>query len=698
MKEYSPYDMNRQMQYMMQMRPVLKKNGLFSDGTADYRIPPEPQPGQTVILRFRAAINNVDIVWLHSGEERYVMRKTQTEDEFDYFSVMIPLGSESFYYYFEICTGALHCYYDRGGVSSTHRAQYDFCIRPGFHTPDWAKGAVMYQILVDRFYNGDPTNDVEDNEYFYIRDGSRRMRDWNQPPSDFSVAEFYGGDLEGVRKKLDYLQELGIEAIYFNPLFVSPSNHKYDSQDYDYIDPHIGRIVKDGGECLTPGERDNRRASKYRQRVCDPANLEASNELFIRLVEEAHARNIRVILDGVFNHCGSFHKWMDREELYCGMPNYENGAFIDKNSCYRDYFRFQDQNAWPYNTTYEGWWGHDTLPKLNYDDSAQLYAEILEIGKKWVSAPYNADGWRLDVAADLGHSSELNHRFWKDFRRVVKTANPNAVILAEHYGDASEWLGGDEWDSIMNYDAFMEPVTWFLTGMEKHSEGFDLSRLGNAEEFEHAMEKNTMEFLTPSLQCAMNQLSNHDHSRFLTRTNHKVGRASNLGRHAAEEGVSKAVLREAVVMLMTWPGAPTLYYGDEAGLCGFTDPDNRRTYPWEKQDAELIDFHKQIIALHKAHQAFKTGSIKPLGGERGYISYARFTAEEQFVVLINSSDQPRRIKETVWPAGLRQNCEMNRILITSDEGYSFAPIRYQVREGRLEMLLPAHGAAIFVAL
>lgn len=698
MKEYSAYEMNRKMEYMMQMRPVLKKRGLYSDGTADYRIPAEPEVGETVIIRFRAGVNNVDIVWLWSGEKRYTMRKTETEDEFDYFSVQIPLGAEKFYYYFEVCTGLVHCFYDRYGVTREHRAQYEFCIQPGFHTPDWAKGAVMYQILVDRFYNGDPSNDVEDNEYFYIRHGSRKMKDWNQVPSGFSVAEFYGGDLDGVRKKLDYLRDLGVEVIYFNPLFVSPSNHKYDSQDYDYIDPHYGRIVTDGGECLGDGDRDNRKATKYQKRVTSLANLEASNALFIQLVGEAHARGIRVILDGVFNHCGSFHKWMDREEIYCRNSAYEKGAYIDKESIYRNYFRFQDQNSWPYNTTYEGWWGHDTLPKLNYDESKELYQYIIDVAKKWVSPPFNADGWRLDVAADLGHSEEFNHRFWKDFRQAVKSANPDAIILAEHYGDATSWLQGDQWDTIMNYSAFMEPVTWFLTGMEKHSDSFDAAQIGNAENFEGAMLHYMTNFLTPSLLCSMNQLSNHDHSRFLTRTNHRVGRVDHLGAEAASIGVSKPVFREAVVMLMTWPGAPTLYYGDEAGVCGFTDPDNRRTYPWDNPDEELIRFHKETIAIHKKYQALRTGSFKMLAGEYQYLAYGRFTREEQLLVFINNDERPRRVKQSVWAAGLPRNCELNRLMITSDEGFSTVPIRYPVKEGKLEVLLPAHSAAIFVRL
>ena len=330
----------------------------------------------------------------------------------------------------------------------------------------------IYQIYTDRFYNGDKTNDVETNEYFYIGDYSRKVTDWNKYPDTMGVREFYGGDLQGVLDKLDYLQDLGIEVIYFNPLFVSPSNHKYDIQDYDYIDPHFGVICEDGGEVLADGDRDNANATKYQKRVAGLANLEASNELFIKLVEELHRRGMKVILDGVFNHCGSFNKWMDRERIYENQKEYAPGAYVSAQSPYRSYFDFREdeEEKWPYNRSYDGWWSHDTLPKLNYEGSKELEEYILRVGQKWVSPPYNADGWRLDVAADLGHGSEYNHGFWKKFRKKVKEANPEALILAEHYGDPSSWLQGDEWDSVMNYDAFMEPLTWFLTGMVKHSE------------------------------------------------------------------------------------------------------------------------------------------------------------------------------------------------------------------------------------
>ena len=441
------------------------------------------------------------------------------------------------------------------GIVRDANEYYDFVIFPGFKTPEWAKGAVMYQIYVDRFCNGDPFNDVLTDEYTYIGDHVHYVDNWYRYPAHMDVREFYGGDLQGVLNKMDYLESLGVEAIYFNPLFVSPSNHKYDIQDYDYIDPHFGKIVEDKGNVLEPGDKDNTHATRYINRVTNKANLEASNELFIQVVEEAHKRGMKVILDGVFNHCGSFNKWLDRERIYENAEGYEKGAYVSKNSPYKDYFAFNGGN-WPYNRNYDGWWGHDTLPKLNYEGSEELFKYVLKIAAKWVSPPFNADGWRLDVAADLGHTPQFNHHFWQEFRRVVKEANPNAIILAEHYGNTRDWLQGNEWDTVMNYDAFMEPITWFLTGMEKHSDDFREDLLGNAECFWGAMKHHTANFSMPSWQVAMNELSNHDHSRFLTRTNHRVGRNSTLGSEAANHNVNKAVFREAVVMQMTWMGAP----------------------------------------------------------------------------------------------------------------------------------------------
>ncbi len=630
----------------------MKEQALFCDGTGGYVIPPEPKCNQTVTLRFRTAKDDVQRVRLITGVGGYEMEKAETKGEFDYYTIDWKLNEEAFSYCFEIWDGETVCYYNQCGTAGEIVEFYNFVIVPGFSTPDWAKGAVMYQIYTDRFYNGDPSNDVETNEYYYIGGYSSRVKDWGKYPATMGVREFYGGDLRGVMEKLDYLQDLGVEVLYFNPLFVSPSNHKYDIQDYDYIDPHYGVIVADGGEVLPEGETDNAKATKYQKRTTDIRNLEASNQLFIEFVEELHRRGMKIILDGVFNHCGSFNKWMDRERIYEDQEGYEPGAFVSPDSPFRSYFRFFRENAedWPYNVHYDGWWGHDTLPKLNYEDSVKLENYILYIGRKWVSPPYNVDGWRLDVAADLGRSNDYNHEFWKKFRIAVKDANPNAIILAEHYGDPGSWLQGDEWDTVMNYDAFMEPFTWFLTGMEKHSDEMRMELLGNGDNLVGAITHHMSNMLTPSLQTAMNELSNHDHSRFLTRTNHMVGRVETLGPKAAEEYVNPAVMREAVAIQMTWVGAPTIYYGDEAGVCGFTDPDNRRTYPWGKEDQELLGFHKEMIRIHKEHPALRTGSLNILAWKENIFSFARFNQEEQIVVIINNRSELAEVTVPVWRA------------------------------------------------
>ena len=674
----------------------MNKTALFCDGTEGYVYPPEPKESELVTFRFRTAKDDVDRVGLVTSADTYVMEKECTQGEFDYYTFETRLGEEPFRYCFEVQSGTEKYYYGRCGISREILEYYNFVVVPGFSTPDWAKGAVMYQIFTDRFYNGDKSNDVETNEYYYIGDYSQRVTNWDKYPANMGVREFYGGDLQGVMDKLDYLQDLGVEVVYFNPLFVSPSNHKYDIQDYDYIDPHYGKIVDDGGEVLPNGVTDNSQATKYKKRTTGLKNLEASNELFIKLVEELHRRGMKVILDGVFNHCGSFNKWMDRERIYEGEEDYEPGAYVSADSPYRSYFRFfkEGPENWPYNANYDGWWGHDTLPKLNYEDSVKLENYILYIGRKWVSPPYNVDGWRLDVAADLGRSNEYNHEFWQKFRRAVKDANPNALILAEHYGDPSDWLKGDEWDTVMNYDAFMEPVTWFLTGLEKHSDEAREELLGNIDNFIGSMAHHMSNMLTPSLQVAMNELSNHDHSRFLTRTNHMVGRVEHLGPEAANEYVNKAVMREAVVMQMTWVGAPTVYYGDEAGVCGFTDPDNRRTYPWGHEDQELIAFHKEVIRIHKEHPALKTGSLKILGGEENILSYARFKGHDRIIVVINNRSERAEVKVPVWEAEIPIKCRMKRLLYSYKDGYTTEYEEYLVEDGEVVANMGPHSALV----
>ena len=676
----------------------MNRAALFCDETIDYRIPAEPDSGDIVTLRFRTAKDDADYVSvvICGLDVKIGLQKVETKGLFDYYECKLPIGEENLFFYFEITQGGEVCHYNRLGVSTDKDLRRMFRITPGFHVPEWSKGAVMYQIFVDRFYNGDPKNDVLTDEYVYIGFPVEKIDDWNAGVSLLDVDRFYGGDIQGIIDKLDYLQSLRVEVLYLSPVFVSPSNHKYDCQDYEHIDPHYGVIVKDMDGLVAADATSNEHAEKYVARTADPENLKASDEFFAKFVEEVHKRGMRIILDGVFNHCGSFNKWLDREKIYEKQGGYVPGAYASADSPYKDFFKFKDtdKEAWPDNQSYEGWWNFNTLPKLNYEGSEELYHYILEIGKKWVSPPYNIDGWRLDVAADLGHSPELNHRFWRDFRKAVKEANPEAVILAEHYGDVSPWLQGDEWDTVMNYDAFMEPLTWFLTGLEKHSDRFDSHLYQNSQAFMSSMLSNMTAFQTPSLQCAMNELSNHDHSRFLTRTNRKVGRLDAKGAAAADEGLNYGTFRSAAVVQMTWPGAPTIYYGDEAGVCGWTDPDNRRTYPWGHENQELIEFHRYLVNIRKKNPAFRNGSFKPLLAEAGVIAYGRFDKENRGVVVVNSTAFTKRVRIPVWQAEVEGD-HMWRVMKSTENLYNVGRVQYPIENGTLSVEIAPHCSMIF---
>ncbi len=677
---------------------TINRAAIFSDGTGNFVNPAEPEINSQVEILCRTGRDDAEKVTAVVDGVCYDMYVKERNSQFDYYAVTLSLESHQISYHFQIeKRGELICY-NRQGVVDEINPYFDFCIIPGFHTPAWAKGAVMYQIFVDRFYNGDSSNDVVDREYSYIGEPVTRVKDWNKMPASMGVREFYGGDLKGIWEKLDYLQDLGVEVLYLNPIFVSPSNHKYDTQDYDYVDPHYGVITKDGGEVLPEGDLDNSHAERYIQRVVNKENLEASNAFFASFVEEVHKRGMKVILDGVFNHCGSFNKWLDREKIYDRDASYEKGAFLTEDSPYHDFFHFYPDGSWPDNTHYDSWWGNDTLPKLNYEESEKLASYVMRIAKKWVSEPYNVDGWRLDVAADLGHSEDYNHGFWRKFRESVKKANPEAIILAEHYGDPSPWLDGSQWDTVMNYDAFMEPVSWFLTGMEKHSDMAAPDMIGDSSAFFGAMTDYGARFTMPSAQVAMNELSNHDHSRFLTRTNKKVGRTAFAGPRAADMGVNTAVMRQAVVMQMTWVGAPTLYYGDEAGVCGWTDPDNRRSYPWGREDNELIRFHKEMIRIHRDYQVFKTGSMLYLHSENGLIVYGRFQGEEKAVIVVQTGGTQREIQVDVWRLGLKDGEKIASMMATDQQGFSLEARVLTVKDGKVSIPVGENGAVLYKSI
>ena len=669
----------------------INRLAVFSDETECYRLPLEPDKNDSIEIKIRTAKDDADSVCAVANGKSIAMHKTETKGLFDYYSTTLAPSEENVKYYFEIKKGEKTYYYSKVGVSEEVLSYADFVILKGFKTPLWSRSTVMYQIYVDRFCNGDPTNTVKDDEYVYLEKKVRQVKDWNQVPEAEDIRNFYGGDLQGVIDKLPYLKDLGIETIYFNPIFVSPSNHKYDIQDYSHVDPHIGKIVEDGGRVLNKDESTNENASMYKIRTTSPKNLKASDELFRVLVEKAHEMGIRVILDGVFNHCGAFNKWLDRENFYGGRGE-DVGAYWSKDSKYNNYFVWKE-NSWPKNEKYAGWWDLPNHPKLNFEDSPQLLDEILSTAKKWISAPYNADGWRIDVAADLGQTEEYNHKFWQMYRNAVKEANNEAIILAEHYGNPAPWLDGTQWDTIMNYDAFMDPVSYFFTGMEKHSDSYNDEKYNNGGMFANDMVQTMARLPRQTLFTTMNQLSNHDHSRFLTRTNKTVGRVATKGSAAAGENTDMAIMKEAVLFQFTWVGSPTVYYGDEAGVVGWTDPDDRRTYPWGNEDYDLLHYHRDVISLRKRYDVFKTGSTMFLNEGRGFVSYARFDRENCVVVAFNNTEEDMEYSVPVWRTGVEEKT-LFKMIFSSADGRKVPENYYKVSDGHFKVKVKAKSGVV----
>ncbi len=433
-----------------------------------------------------------------------------------------------------------------------------------FHTPAWVKDAVFYQIFPDRFAFSDQVSKPSN------------LEPWHSPPTIYG---FKGGDLLGVLEHLDYLQELGITAIYFNPIFQSAANHRYHAHDYYQVDPILG-----------------------------------GNAAFRALLDAAHERSIRIVLDGVFNHASrgffQFHHIL------------ENGPA----SPYLDWFIVNGFPLYAYETrrklNYTAWWGMRALPKLN-TDNPQVREFIMEVAEHWLQE--GIDGWRLDVPLEIKTPG-----FWEEFRRRVKAVNPETYILAEIWEEATEWLQGEHFDAVMNY-VFSRACLGFFGGEALDTSfqpgDFLLQPLTGTEfaaQIDRLLAINHWEVTL----VQFNLLSSHDMPRFLTLVRE-----------------DKRRLRLATLFQMTFPGAPCVYYGDEIGLEGRHDPDCRRAFPWDEScwDADLLDWFRRCITLRHAHPALRRGTFHRLYADATTYAFARRLGQETLLVALNAGDTPAQV-------------------------------------------------------
>ncbi len=430
-----------------------------------------------------------------------------------------------------------------------------------FNTPEWVKDAVFYQIFPDRFARSQrvakPNN----------------LEPWGTPPT---VYGFKGGDLLGVVEKLDYLQDLGINAIYFNPIFQSASNHRYHTHDYFTVDPILG-----GGKA------------------------------FQILVQEAHRRNMRLVLDGVFNHASrGFFQF--NHLLECGPASPYVDWFIP--------YSFP-LNAYRGKPNYACWEGLPALPKFNIANP-QVREFIYSVAQYWLEA--GIDGWRLDVPAEID-----DDQFWREFRRRVKQINPEAYIVGEIPWQAQRWLQGDQFDAVMNYQFTQACLSFFGAeninrDLEKGLMGLPSTPVTDAIQFAHQAESLLSLYPQQAVLAQLNLLSSHDMPRFLSLVNH-----------------DKAAYQLAVLFQMTYPGAPCIYYGEEIGLPNgphrFPE-DARYPFPWDEHlwDHQLLDFVRRCISIRKAHPALRRGDFIPLYARGKVLVYLRRLPEELLVIVINN--------------------------------------------------------------
>jgi glycosidase len=575
--------------------------------------------GTPVTVRFRTYHNDVTgvtmRVWSTAAEAQtlYPMQLVATtEDEpygYDFWQATIP-GQDALtilYYRFIVRDGADEDFYEDddlfdGGWGQAYDDSPDYSYqidvyRPGFTTPDWMKEAVIYQLFPDRFYDGQQGNNPRPNDPT-VYNNPVLVKAWDDLPEgycrayeDFACEEdplgrdFFGGDLKGVREKLDYLEDLGVTAIYFNPIFKAPSNHLYDTTDYYQIDPYFG---------------------PYGQ--------------FQSLLEQAGQRGIRLILDGVFNHTSSDSLYFDRYSRYKTL-----GAFESQDSSFYDWYTFYE---WP--DDYNSWWGFDSLPVLTEIQPVRdfIFGDDDAVARWWVEK--GTAGWRLDVAPDK------SHEFWREFRPAVKSADPEAIIIGEIWDDASPWILGDELDTTMNY-RFRRALVGFVNGNTNDpNQGY--VRGLNADQFDSVLHSIQEDYPAPAFYTAMNLVGTHDTQRILwlltpggRNREDKEFDVDNLA-----EGKEK--LKLLAIIQMTLPGAPTIYYGDEVGLTGDTDPDDRRPFPWGNEDLDLLGHYQTVTGLRHAHSFLRTGSYDRLytHNEHGTYAFGRKDASGAAVVAVNS--------------------------------------------------------------
>ena len=579
---------------------------VHSDGTAEFVSPPSPKLHETVSVRIRmygsAPVRHVMLRSLHDGAERITeARPIKTEGGLIYYEAPLEITENRMQYQFYLVCGSVIYYYSQRGVTTYMQDQTaDFVLLANYVQPAWVKEAVFYQIFPERFCNGDPSNDVQTGEYSLYGRPAVRVCGWETPPVEGRVGralDFYGGDLQGIRNKLPYLKELGVTALYLNPIFTAPSIHKYDCADYFHVDPHFGG---------------------------DAALSELSGAV--------HENGMRLILDISINHTGTAHRWFNKDPIFFSKSE---GAYHNPDSRERSYYFIKEDNS------YQCWMGFSSLPTLNYTSEALRDIVIRgqdSVLKKWLKPPYSIDGWRFDVADVFARNGEvqLAHQLWPMIRKSIREENPQAYILAEDWGDCAGYLQGNEWDAPMNYAGCGRVIRQFLCLPYLFLERSEILRAVpykmTAEDLENRVMQHLSKLPYVIWENQFNLFDSHDVLRLHT-----------------YPGITAAAWRGAVIFQFMLPGAASIYYGDEAGIdgrCSGDDAGCRFPMPWSRDitGCEAYRVYRTMAHLKARRRALSHGGMKFLYAKGNVAAIARFWRDEVFVGIISTSGAAETVR------------------------------------------------------
>ncbi|SHF34638.1 alpha amylase N-terminal ig-like domain-containing protein [Caloramator proteoclasticus] len=595
------------------------KQSIYSDGSRNFLSNPNPRLGETIKVSLRvfkdAPIKAVFLRYLPNGEHHMIEMKREGEDDiFAYYSTDLKISEKSINYRFMIATEDDVYYYNQLEVTNYDpNEHYDFKIIADYENPEWVRDCVFYQIFPDRFYNGNPDNDVQDEEYFL--DGHPTSKQpWGKKPVEYSEGhclDFYGGDLEGIKQKIPYLKELGVNAVYINPIFWAPSHHKYDCIDYFQVDPHFG-----------------------------------GNEALKELVDELHKNDMKIILDISVNHTGSGHRWFNKE----GFFDKSTGAYNDKNAEEREYYYFDE------NGEYFRWMGVDTLPSLDYRSQKLrdiIYRSPNSVLQTWLKPPYNIDGWRLDVANNMARKDEIDvsNEVWIELRQHLKETKSDMYLLAEHWADTSKYLQGDKWDAAMNYYGFQRPVRDFIGDIDVYLTRTHIPLKSKHKDAVKLAKQLSQHLAQLPYQVKMNQFNLLD--------SHDVHRL-----HIMPH-IDFETYRCAVVMLFTFPGVPSIYYGDEVAIEGDLRYGEGCRYciPWEedKWNKNHYNLYKKLAHLRTKEDVLKNGGFKILYAEGSIIAFARFNNEKAFITVVSMENADKEVSINGRLIGVTDKSSINEV-------------------------------------